>query len=242
MLSDAQDAMGHGLWDQVHGREASEICERDDGHVGAIPMTTYLRSYDEWSGSTKESLAFVRGRVLDVGVGGGQHAIHLQEKGHDVCGIDHSPLAVEVSRLRGLEDARGCPVTKVGSFLGPFDTILMMSNNFGLVGNPKRAPWLLKRFAAITTPEARIVAQSNDVYGTEKPWHLAYQQRNRDRGRLSGQIRLRIRYEIYTSPWFDYLMVSPDEMQKLLEKTPWKVKEVIDSARTTTYTAILEKR
>ena len=57
------------------------------------------------------AMEFVRGRVLDMGVGAGRHALHLQAQGHDVVGIDNSPKAVEVCRLRGLEDARGCAAT-----------------------------------------------------------------------------------------------------------------------------------
>ena len=242
MLTDAQDAMGHALWDELHGRPAHEVCERDDGYVDAIPVAHYLSPYDAWSPDTKDAMEFVEGRVLDVGVGAGRHAIHLQEQGHDVLGIDVSPLALEVSRMRGLEDARGCAATQVAPHLGTFDTILMMGNNFGLAGSQRRAPWLLKRFASITSPNARIVAQTNDVHGTTKPQHLAYHERNRARGRMPGQVRLRIRYQDYAGPWFDYLMVSPEEMQDLLRDTPWAIHEILDQQDATTYTAILHKR
>lgn len=242
MLTDAQDAMGHALWDHVHGREAHEVIEREDGYADAIPITTYLRTADAWSRVTRDALDFAKGRVLDVGVGGGQHAIHLQERGHDVCGVDISPLSVEVCRLRGLEDARGSAATQIGPHLGLFDTILMMSNNFGLVSDRKRAPWLMKRFAAITSPEAIVIAQSTDAAATEDPIHLAYQRQNRARGRMPGQIRLRIRYRIWCSPWSDYLLASPEEMEDLLRKTPWRIREILDDAASPAYTAILEKR
>ena len=44
---------------------------------------------------------------------------------------------------------------------------------------------------------------------------------------MSGQIRLRIRYHKYASPWFDYLMASPEEMQDLVKDTPWRVAEIL---------------
>lgn len=227
MLTDAQDAMGHALWDAYHGDpDCYEVVERDDGLVDPIPVSVYFSEPADWDASTRAALAFVRGRVLDVGVGAGRHALHLQGAGHDVVGIDVSPLALEVCRLRGVQDVRGCPATLVGPALGRFDTFLMMGNNFGLTANRKRAPWMLRRFAAIASPEARVVAQTVDVYTTEDEDHLAYQARNRARGRMSGQVRLRIRYRRRRSPFFDYLMVSQPELEAIVAETPWRIEQV----------------
>ena len=60
-------------------------------------------------------------------------------------------------------------------------------------------------------------AGSNDPYATEDPAHLAYQERNRERGRMPGQLPLRVRYRDLIGPWFDYLIVSPNEMGTILE-------------------------
>ncbi len=46
---------------------------------------------------------------------------------------------------------------------------------------------------------------------------------------MSGQVRLRIRFQKCTGQWFDYLMVPKEEMQDILKGTRWKVKEFIDS-------------
>ena len=87
----------------------------------------------------------------------------------------------------------------------------------------------------------KIIAETLDPYQTEEPCHLAYQQFNRDRGRMSGQLRLRIRYRQYTTPWFDYLFVSKAEMEGILAGTVWQVERYIDSTNTPTYVAILAK-
>ena len=82
----------------------------------------------------------------------------------DVVGVDNSPLAVKVCRKRGV---RRCEVTTFaralspGHGLGPpFDTVLMMGNNFGLVANERRCRWLLRRLRNLMPPTGRIVAQS----------------------------------------------------------------------------------
>lgn len=242
MLTDRQDAHGYAMWDQLHGRGGEEICERDDGFIESVAISHYFEPFEAWGRSVQESMAFVRGRVLDVGVGAGRHALHLQGQGHEVVGIDNSSRAVEVCRLRGLEDARGCPVTQVGPFLGRLDTVLMLGNNLGFLGDRRRAPWLLTRLASITTPDARIVGETRDVYVTDKPEHLAYHERNRERGRMAGQVRLRIRYRLHATPWFDYLFLSPEELQEVVHDTPWQVHEILSHDPSGQYVAILEKR
>ncbi len=57
---------------------------------------------------------------------------------------------------------------------------------------------------------------------------------------MSGQLRGRVRFERYISKWFDWLMVSREEMVEILNKTGWKVKEFIDS-EDSQYIAIIEK-
>ena len=94
----------------------------------------------------QQAMQFVRGRVLDVGLGAGRFALYLQEQDHEVVGIDVSPGALEISRKRGVADARQLAFHKVDTSLGIFDTVLMMGNNFGLFANPRRAKWLLRRF------------------------------------------------------------------------------------------------
>jgi hypothetical protein len=53
-------------------------------------------------------------------------------------------------------------------------------------------------------------------------------------------LRIRIRFRKYAGQWFDYLMVSKEEMQNILKGTRWKVKEFIDSENSQ-YIAIIEK-
>ena len=244
MLNDTQDAYGHLLLDYHNGRENVEIVEREDGFIdiSRFGPLNYFAEYEDWAEHQKLAMAYATGRVLDIGCGAGRHCLYLQEQGHDVLGTDISPLAIQTCQHRGLKNALVMPVTQVSSKIGTFGTILMMGHNFGLVGNYKRAKWLLRRFAAMTTDTAKIIAETLNPYQTEEPCHLAYHQFNRDRGRMSGQLRLRIRYRQYITPWFDYLFVSKTEMEDILDGTSWRVERYIDAANTPTYVAILTKR
>jgi SAM-dependent methyltransferase len=240
IMNDREDAFGRALLDHLHSREGQEIIEREDGFIEADSVGKYFDPPPRWSGYERRSMRYVRGRVLDVGCGAGRVALHLQGRGHPVTAIDVSPLAVRVCTERGVKDARVLPVGRVGPALGGLDTIVMMGNNFGLLGDPEKGRTLLRRLHRITSPEGRIIATSNDVHQTSDPVHLAYQRLNRRRGRMPGLICMRIRYRDRCTPWFDYLMVSSQEMRTILRGTGWEVARIL-SDDGPMYAAIIEK-
>jgi len=236
-----EDAFGQALRDHLDGVRGYEIIERDDGHIDVSSSTAgYFASYAEWPGLQKEALALVQGRVLDIGCGAGRVSLRLQEEGYEVTGIDISPLAASVCRERGVRDTRQLSITKIGADLGCFDTIVMMGNNFGLFGGYRRAKWLLRRFKALTSPHARIIAETLDPYDTSAAHHLEYHEANRRRGRMGGQVRIRVRYGKLKSPWFDYLFVSRDELVDIVAGTGWRVDRTIDGSGSS-YIAVIEK-
>jgi SAM-dependent methyltransferase len=246
MLKDHQDAFGHEMYDYLKSnrgrREIIEIVERDDGYFDASGgPEMYFSEYKDWPPYEKKAMRYARCRVLDIGSGAGRHLLYLQGKGLEVMGIDNSPLAIEVCRLRGIKNAEVVSISQISSKLGIFDTVLMMGNNFGLFGSFEGARRLLKKLSRITSENGRIIAVSNDVYNTDNPAHLSYHELNRKRGRMAGQIRLKIRYKQYATPWFDYLMVSKEEMENILDGTDWKVNRFINSGGSV-YAAIIDKK
>lgn len=97
-----------------------------------------------------------------MGCGGGRVCLHLQERGLRVVGIDSSPGAVAICRRRGVSDARVLAIDAIDDSLGLFDTVVMLGQNFGMLGSRTRARSLLGRFARLTTPRGRIVAETFD--------------------------------------------------------------------------------
>ena len=225
------DAFGQMLLDGAD----SEIVERDDGFVSTA-MLVYFAPVRRWGAVERRALRWVRGRVLDVGVGAGRVALELQERSREVVAIDVSQGAVQVARRRGVRDVRLLALEDVDESLGQFDTLVMFGNNFGLFGSRAKARRLLRRLRPFVR---RIVATSNDPSKTDDPVHLAYHERNRKRGRLPGQLRLRIRYRDLIGPWFEYLIVSPDEMAEIVEGTGWEIRHLIRD-EDSVYVAVLE--
>jgi len=235
------DVFGRLIRDFHAGIPCREIIERDDGLIDVSSgPAAYFTEYADWPEEERRAVDLARGRVLDIGCGAGRHALYLQGRGLDVVGIDASPLAVETCRERGLRDARVLGITRVGPGLGRFDTILMMGSNFGLFGSRTRARWLLGRFRSITSEDAVVIAESADPYRTTRPAHLAYHERNLARGRMPGQLRIRVRHGAFIGEWFDYLKVSREEMTEIVEGTGWRVTEFLPRTGVV-YAGILEK-
>ena len=205
-----------------------EIIERDDRYIDAGRVDRYLETFENWSQTEREAMSLVRGRVLDIGCGAGRIATYLQDQGHDVTGIDVSPNALKVAKRRGLKKAKLLSIEEISEFKrNSFDTVVMFGNNFGLFGNPKKTHRLLQAMRKITSDDAIILGQCVDPYKTKDPLHLQYQQRNRERGRMSGQLRIRVRYRNSIGPWFDYLFVSVKEMKEIIKNSGWSVAEVL---------------
>ncbi|TDB77368.1 bifunctional 2-polyprenyl-6-hydroxyphenol methylase/3-demethylubiquinol 3-O-methyltransferase UbiG [Micromonospora sp. KC721] len=209
-------------------RPVIEIIERDDGLVNGAPAAHYLEGPEHWQPYDHRAVDRVRGETLDVGVGGGRIARELQARGVPVTGLDTSPGALRVSRHRGVRDLVLGTVDEHAAGDCRYDTFLLLGNNLGLFEGRERAPRFLAALAAMARPGAQIVAQGTDPYGTTDPLHTGYHERNRRRGRLGGQLRLRLRYRELGTDWFDYLVCSADELAELVHGTPWRLVDVDD--------------
>lgn len=229
MHSNNDDAFGTALMDCFHNQETHYIVEREDGFADPGSLLQYFTDYADWGPLEKRMPDLIHGRVLDVGCGAGRHALHLQNLGFDVVGIDKSPLAIEVAKQRGvkyafaisLDDLVGGEVEMTE--LGAFDSVIMMGHNIGLLHSWDVGRNILAGLRRITSRDARIVGTTRTPGETEDPNHLAYQAWNRKRGRMPGQIRFRIRHRRLASDWLDYLFLSEEEFRHLAHGTGWRL-------------------
>lgn len=120
---------------------------------------------------------------------------------------------------------------------GSFDTVVMYGNGFGLFASRGQA----RRLYTTASPKSKILCSSVDPYNTDNPDHVQYQRWNRARGRMPGQVKIRVRYRTYVGGWFDYLLVSPDEMEGLVKRTGWRVRRFLRSSESPLYVGVLEK-
>ncbi|MDA2804051.1 class I SAM-dependent methyltransferase [Nocardiopsis suaedae] len=217
------DAFGKALLDCWRGGArpglVDEVVERDDGTVSRSDITKYFTAPADMAGPDREVLEAAHGRTLDVGCGAGRHLTALREAGVSAVGMDASPGAVEVARARGC-DAVVADASRPPD--GPFDTIVLLGANLGLLADADRAPGVLRALAARARPGARLFGTGLDPYHDAER-HRAYHASNRRRGRMPGQVRMRVHHGDLVTDWFDYLHSSPDELAGFTAGTPWTV-------------------
>jgi SAM-dependent methyltransferase len=181
----------------------------------------FFSGHDDWAEPERAAFEYVHGRVLDIGAGAGRHCLAAQKRGLETVAIDISPGAVEVCRLREVEDARLLSLDEIDERLGVFDTVLLMCGNFGLAGSGEGTIALLEKLHVLTSPEGRIVLDTVNPYVDADATDLAYYERNRGRGRMPGQVTIRIRYDGLATPWYDLLCVDFAELEALAVGTGW---------------------
>lgn len=246
-LTTSNDAFGQALWDYYKNRNVttSHVIERDDGLIDtpqSLGMKQYFMDYGKWGYVEKEAIKYAHGKVMDIGCGAGRHSLYLQKKKHNVLAIDNSPLTIKVAKSRGVKRAKVLSFEDIG-ILKPskFDTIIMFGNNFGLFGNFKKARKQLKILHGITSLNGIIIATTINPYKTKSIEHKEYHKYNRKKGNLGGQAKIRIRYKKLIGAWFDYLLVSKDELLQILAGTGWKIKKIIEEKKNPVYAMILCK-
>jgi SAM-dependent methyltransferase len=237
------DVFGRALMDWTLGGNAPEILERDDGFTDlSAGHELYVAEFKDWPLSERRSVRYVRGRVLDVGCGAGRVSLYLQQRGFDVVGLDASRLAIRSARLRGVKEAWCMSIDELPKRIGSFDTIVLFGNNFGLFGTPDRLRRMLSVWARRTNPDARILAQSTNPYcGGAPAFDRTYYQRNKQKGLMPGQLRIRTQYRGYVGAWSNWLFVSRNEMRILLRGTGWHQTKILGGPPSDSYVAVLEK-
>ena len=58
---------------------------------------------------------------------------------------------------------------------------------------------------------------------------------------MPGELRIRVRYQNFTTPWFDYMMASPKELLTITDGTGWFLERIITYPDSPIYFAVLQK-
>lgn len=217
------------MLDYLRDGSGYEVVEHDDGFVGiGAGPRLYFADYEAWRQTERDAMAFVRGRVLDVGCGAGRFILWLQGRGHDVVGIDVSPGAIEACRSQGLEHVHVMSVGRVSRTLGTFDTLLLLGGNLALLGAREQARRTLVRLRSVVVPGARLLGANRDVTKSTDPHVQDRVDHNNAAERFSGEHRSRIRYRKFATPYFTSARMSVAELTQLTAGTGWALREVLD--------------
>jgi SAM-dependent methyltransferase len=91
-------------------------------------------------------------RMLDLGCGTGDDAVHLMPRGVKVLGIDSAPGMVEIARTRGV-DARHMAIENLASLKGEFDGAI---SNFGALNCVADLGTISESLAELVRPQGKL--------------------------------------------------------------------------------------
>ncbi len=156
---------------------------------------------------------------MDAGAGAGCHALALQERDLPVCAIDIAPEAVQVMRRRGVKDAHCADIFHFEA--GPFDTVLLMMNGIGVVGDLSGLDRFLAAAHRLLTPDGQILLDSYDPDWTEDADTPPSPRPARLGERYIGEMRFRLEYRGKKGPPLAWLFLNSDLLAERAMKAGW---------------------
>ena len=140
-------------------------------------------------------------RILDLGCGTGDDAVHLRSCGVDVLGIDSAPGMVELACNRGV-DARTLGIEELSSLEGTFDGAL---SNFGALNCVADLGEVSRALAKVVRPQGALALCVMSRFCWRNDWrHLPQRWRGRARWRgMDVYYRSAGSIERAFAPYFD---------------------------------------
>ena len=162
VLNPLGDPMGAAIYDYHKTGKADTLVVRssmfDDDE---IPVADLFRTFRDMPRLEQIALEMAQGRILDVGAGSGCHSLELLKMGKEAVAIDISPLSVNVMLERGV------PARQVNFYDPAFDerldTVLMLMNGTGIIGNLDNIGQFFERLKALLQPEGCVLIDSSDL-------------------------------------------------------------------------------
>lgn len=213
-MSVQNDPIGKAILDYVKGEHdeniivRSELCDDD-----IIPVSYLFRSYKQFPNIEKEALKRCSGSVLDVGAAAGVHAKELIKNGFTIKAIDRSPGSIQYLKSLNVD------AVEVDFFSlknEKFDTLLILMNGIGIVGELNNLPSFLKHCRSLLNDGGKIICDTTDI---------KYLFENEDgsmwidlASEYYGNFSYQMIYKDQVTEWFDWLYLDRDTFKSQAEK------------------------
>lgn len=162
ILHDGGDPMGAAIYDfHKNGRAGVLKVYSSEFDDDEIPVCDLFRSFEQMPELERLALEMADGEILDVGAGSGCHSLALMVMGKKVKAIDISPLSVCVMKERGVDAAQVNFYDT--SHAERYDTVLMLMNGTGIIGNLENIPVFFERLKALLNPGGCALIDSSDL-------------------------------------------------------------------------------
>ena len=210
------DPMGAAIYD-FHKNGTADVLRvfSSQFEEDEIPVADLFREYDDMPVLERIALDEASGEILDVGAGSGCHSVALMKMGKSAVAIDISPLSVEVMKERGVDALQVNLYDE--SFDRKFDTVLMLMNGTGIIGNLDNMPVFFERMKQLLKPGGSILIDSSD---------LRYLFEEEDGSLMIdladdyyGQLDYQMQYKDVSGEPFDWLYVDFDTLAFYAEES-----------------------
>ena len=162
VLFPGADPMGRAIYEyHKFGKAEDVVVHSSMFDDDVIPIETLFRGLVEMPAIERVALEAAYGDILDVGAGSGCHSLALKGLGKKSVAVDISPLSVQVMKERGV-DARLVNFYDQ-SFDETFDTVLMLMNGTGIIGNLDNIGNFFTRLKQILKPGGCLLIDSSDL-------------------------------------------------------------------------------
>ncbi len=210
-----KDLLGSAMRDYHHNPATAQklwVVYPDDSRDEML-VATYFRGGKKLPILEQIALSECRGKILDIGAGAGSHALYLQRKDCEVTALDFSPGAVEVMRSRGVKKAVQGDVFHFRE--SGFDTLLLLMNGIGLVGDIAGLKAFLRHAETLLSPGGQLLFDSSDVaylYPKGIPVEPYY-----------GEIKCRYEYGGEQTDWFTWLYIDRLLLKTIAQSMGWEM-------------------
>ena len=201
-----KDIFGIALQDYQQGNYSEDIttCSSLD-EEDSIPLPYLFRTFDEMPELEQKALSLCQGSVLDIGSGAGSHSLYLQEKGFKVTALDSSKGAIDTCIQRGIERTVHSSILDFDQ--ARFNTLLMLMNGIGIVGELQQLHKYLLHLKTLLKPGGQILMDSSDII------YMFEQDEDGgiwvpDAGHYYGQVEFTTSYKGEKSEPFSWLYVD----------------------------------
>lgn len=210
------DPMGAAIYD-FHKNGTADVLRvfSSQFEEDEIPVADLFREYDDMPELERIALDEASGEILDVGAGSGCHSVALMKMGKSAVAIDISPLSVEVMKERGVDALQVNLYDE--SFDRKFDTVLMLMNGTGIIGNLDNMPVFFERMKQLLKSGGSILIDSSDLryLFEEEDGSLMIDLADDYYGQLDYQMQYK---DVHGEP-FDWLYVDFDTLAFYAEES-----------------------
>lgn len=215
-----KDILGNAMMDYYNYERDYTLWVHDHhGPKVEMPISTYFRRESQMPALELKALDLCTGKILDIGAGAGSHTLALEDREMDVTAMDISPQLVSVMEMRGVTKFIQQDIFKYKD--ARFDTLLLLMNGIGLVGNIQGLRTFLRHCKTLLNPGGQLIFDSSDVaylYEDEIPVMDNYY----------GEIECRYEYRKQKTDWFSWLYIDRDTLRLIAEDEGWNMEFIME--------------